>query len=144
MNQILNYNHNSKSLLNLKNDTNILKFKKFNFIFWLFLILSILFIILLIYIKYNNNKKENFSKELISSYEITTLYNSSNNYSIQKTLSENLNNEEPFVIGLINIDKIGITYPIISSTDEELLKISPCRFYGPMPNTLRKLMYCRA
>ena len=137
MNQILNYRYNSNynPKLSLK-DNNIPKAKKFNYIFWIFVFLSILFIIFFIYIKYNNNKKENFSKELISSYEITTLYNSSNDYTVEKTISQNIN-EEPFVIGLINIDKIGITYPIISSTNEDLLKISPCRFYGPMPNTPR-------
>ena len=38
--------------------------------------------------------------------------------------------------------KQNITYPILSTTSEELLKISPCRFYGPMPNEPRKFMYC--
>ena len=38
------------------------------------------------------------------------------------------------VIGLIEIKKININYPIISSYNNDLLKIAPCRFYGPMPN----------
>lgn len=38
------------------------------------------------------------------------------------------------VIGLIEIKDIGINYPIISSYNNDLLKIAPCRFYGPMPN----------
>lgn len=43
------------------------------------------------------------------------------------------------VIGLIEIKSIGINYPIISSYNDDLLKISPCRFYGPMPNEIGNL-----
>lgn len=43
------------------------------------------------------------------------------------------------VIGLIEIKKININYPIISSYNDELLKIAPCRFYGPMPNEVGNL-----
>ena len=35
---------------------------------------------------------------------------------------------------MIDIPIINISYPIISKTSEELLKISPCRFAGPFPN----------
>ena len=35
---------------------------------------------------------------------------------------------------MIEIPKIGIYYPIISEATDELLKISPCRIAGPMPN----------
>ena len=35
---------------------------------------------------------------------------------------------------MIEIPKISIYYPIISESNDELLKISPCRISGPMPN----------
>lgn len=44
-----------------------------------------------------------------------------------------------FAIGVINISKIGINYPILSTTSEELLKISPCKFWGPNPNEIGNL-----
>lgn len=44
-----------------------------------------------------------------------------------------------YVIGNINIPKISCTYPILSSKEENyttLLKISPCKFWGPNPNEI--------
>ena len=43
------------------------------------------------------------------------------------------------VIGIIQIDKINIEYPILSKTNDELLKISPCKFFGPDPNKVGNL-----
>ena len=43
------------------------------------------------------------------------------------------------VIGLIEIKSININYPIISKYNDDLLKIAPCRFYGPMPNEIGNL-----
>ena len=100
--------------------------------------LGILFIIFYIISIYNKLKQENYAKSLISSYDIMTLYSNSSNYTITKNEKEILN-IDPFIIGLISIDKIGITYPILSSTNDDLLKICPCRFYGPMPNNIGNL-----
>ena len=113
--------------------------KKFKIIFLIFFLLCVFFIILLISIKYNNNKKEKFSKDLISSYEITTLYNNNSDNYITSKLENNSSNADPFVIGLINIDKINMMYPILSSSTDESLEIAPCRFYGPMPNSVGNL-----
>ncbi len=41
---------------------------------------------------------------------------------------------EYYTIGRINIPSIGVNYPILSTTTEELLKISPCKFWGADPN----------
>lgn len=35
------------------------------------------------------------------------------------------------ILGSINIPKLGINYPILSKSTEELLKISACKFWGP-------------
>lgn len=76
------------------------------------------------------NKEENTTKQIANNYNITRLYN---NNSFE---SETYNQNGHFftVIGMIEIPKISIYYPIISESNDELLKISPCRISGPMPN----------
>lgn len=47
-----------------------------------------------------------------------------------------------YTIGQINIPSINCNYPILASDNvdyEELLKISPCKFYGPDPNEVGNL-----
>lgn len=114
--------------------------KKFKIIFWFFIFLSIFSIILLFFLKYNVAKKEKLSKNLISNFNISTLYADSNNYSANRINSDLYKNDEnPFVIGILQIEKIDLLYPILSTTSDELLNISPCRFYGPMPNQIGNL-----
>ena len=36
--------------------------------------------------------------------------------------------------GIIEISKINLYYPVFSYLTEDLLKISPCKFYGDMPD----------
>lgn len=42
-------------------------------------------------------------------------------------------------VGVITIPKIDVNYPILSETTDELLKISPCKFWGPNPNEVGNL-----
>lgn len=49
------------------------------------------------------------------------------------------NSSDSFVIGIIKIDKIKLDYPILSDVSDELLKIAPCRFAGPLPNKIGNL-----
>lgn len=55
----------------------------------------------------------------------------------QKTIAKD--GTEYFAIGVVNISKLGINYPILSTTSQELLKISPCKFWGPNPNEIGNL-----
>lgn len=135
MNQILENKLLTKSLpLKTNNKTNSLK--KFKFILIFSVIVIIICIIIYLFLKYNSYKKEKISKDLVTNFSITTLYANNNNYIASKTTN---NIEEPFVIGLLKIDKINLMYPILSNSSEELLEISPCRFYGPMPNEIGNL-----
>lgn len=43
------------------------------------------------------------------------------------------------IIGIINIPKINVKYPIIDQTSEELLKVSACKFWGPNANEVGNL-----
>ena len=136
MNQILENKLNK--IENLKNSkiSYTKNIKKFKSIFWFSIIVILICIIFYFFIKYNTSKKEQFAKSLVNQFDITTLY--SNNYSTAR-LSNTTNQNNNFVIGLIKIDKINLFYPILSNTTEENLKISPCRFYGPMPNEIGNL-----
>ena len=83
-----------------------------------------------IYKEYQNEK---ISKKLNSSYSISALY--SENIVSPYVLEES----NPFVIGIIKIDKINVNYSILSVSDNDLLDISVCRFAGPMPNEIGNL-----
>lgn len=43
------------------------------------------------------------------------------------------------IVGIIQIPKIELEYPILSETSDELLKISVCKFWGPNPNEVGNL-----
>lgn len=140
MNQILgnNLELNYTKKYNINNSNNLSK--KFRIIFIISLIFIIFFIIFYFLLKYNANKNEKLSKSLTSNFSIQTLYSTDNNYSAERTsVSNKESSSGPFVIGLLKIDKIGLIYPILSAVSDELLEISPCRFYGPMPNEIGNL-----
>jgi len=124
MNQIL--------VINLNNKNN--KYKKFYlFLFYISVSISMVLIINIFsshLIKINSTKIAGILK---SRYNISTLY-SSNNVSTSLKLYDNI-----YTIGLIEIPKISVKYPIIETTNNDLLKISVCKFVGPLPNRIGNL-----
>ncbi len=105
-------------------------------------IISVLIIIVCsayyLYNLYTTKKKESLSKQLLSNYNINLLYSGNSNY--ETNISKNQNeDEDPFIIGLIEIKKLNIIYPILSDVSDDLLKIAACRFYGPLPNEIGNL-----
>ena len=118
-----------------KNKSEFYKYVSKNKYFIQFLvsiIISSIFILIFLYQIYNLNENEKLSQELLNNYSLTTLYQDNEPAEIERqsvVLVEN-----PFVIGIIKISKINLNYPIISETNDDLLKISLCRFAGPMPN----------
>jgi sortase A len=42
-------------------------------------------------------------------------------------------------VGTIKIPKINVSYPILSETSDALLKVAPCKFWGPNPNEVGNL-----
>ena len=130
MNQILgNQNSNYSS-------TSFSLQKKFKIIFWISLSSIAVFIIFYFFMQYNSWKNEKVSENFSNHFTLRNLYSNTNNYISQRT---NIEKENPFVIGLLKIDKINLMYPILSHTSEELLKISPCYLSGPMPNEIGNL-----
>ena len=111
-----------------------IKSKQKYFIVFLFsIIISIIILIYFIcsfFYKLNEQNQTNLLKE---KYNINTLYSANHNYDTLK-LSNDIS-----IIGLIEIPDINVSYPILSNSDESLLKISVCRFSGPLPNRIGNL-----
>lgn len=129
MNQILYSGFNNKTNSYKK------KFKYFKFVLYtsLFFFISTLSYFFIYF--YDTKKQEKLASNLINSFNIDSLYSNDKNY-VAVRLD---NSTEANIIGIIKIDKLGIEYPIFSETTDELLKISPCRFFGPDPNKIGNL-----
>lgn len=93
--------------------------------------LIILITVFLFWLRYflSTKSKDNFSDSLLNSFNIERIYSNNDGYTVVE-----LDGNSTIVIGIIEIPNINIKYPILSNISDELLKISPCRFYGPLPN----------
>lgn len=142
MNQIL---ISKDSSFNINNKLNQKKSKKF--FFWIQFFVCIIIVVCMvfyyIYYQYDKNKNEKLSKQIVDNFNITKLYeNNPNHYeanllSVQQDYQKDDTNFS--VIGLIEINSINLHYPIISTFDMQLLKIAPCKFFGPNPNQVGNL-----
>ena len=145
MNQIIctsstNIENNLKtSILNKKSKILLLRI-----IFCISIVILILMILYYLYFKYASYNLEKLSKDISDNLRIKKLYTTSYNYNANYLNEDIFFHEDTSysVIGNIKIDKLDISYPILSSISKELLKVAPCRFYGPLPNEVRKCLYC--
>lgn len=128
MNQILNTKLNEN--YNKKDETPNIEesnFKKKHISFLKLQLFISIFVIFLLgssvsYYHFNIKNKEQLSNRLINNYNISRLY--ANNSPESEDITPNN------LFGIIEIPKINIYYPIFSTLSEDLLKISPCKFYG--------------
>ena len=138
------------------------KKKMFKFEFIISVIALCLLVTYALCSEYDRNKSEQVSKEILANIEFTPLVESKEKV-IAIMLNEALeDNEEPIeplevyeqvpdtsrteqtyvasdgtqytTIGTVSIPSIDVYYPILSTTSTELLKIAPCKFWGPNPN----------
>jgi LPXTG-site transpeptidase (sortase) family protein len=117
-----------------------------------------------IYAEYDKNKSESISQEILSnmSFEDNVADDTTIKFE-NNSIVVILNTEDPFeviytepapeqdeednrewrvtengtwyyALATINIPSINCTYPILNETTDELLKISPCKFWGADPN----------
>lgn len=92
------------------------------------------FIILFVFIIYYNiqylriSTKGKLSKNILSVYDIQQLYATSNTVSLPSIILENGDSAD--ILGILQIDKINVRYPILSKSTEEFLEVSICKFYG--------------
>lgn len=139
---------------------------KIMFIISLFLMITL--ISMYIYAEYDKNKEESISGDIlsylnnkddttISTYEnalvvkITQEAANIPDDNIEETASSNIklatatstytapNGKKYESIGIINIPKINLTYPILSKTTDALMKVAPCKFHGGSPNEVGNL-----
>lgn len=133
------------------------KFYKINFMISIFII--IVLTSFYIYAEYDKAKNEDISQDILSEMAIENVEISNDEEdeenvwkiivsSVQdideditsNTQSQNYgsytasNGKVYQTVGTINIPSIKVNYPILSETSVELLKVSPCKFYGPDPN----------
>lgn len=132
-------------------------------IYQLIFIVSMICVFLLssyyIYGEYDRAVSEEYSQEILASMEDNTTIPEEDasiaiiedNEEIQtETISQPSTNETNSYTtsngatykteAVLNIPKLGINYPILSETSEELLKISLNKFWGPEPNAVGN--YC--
>lgn len=98
-----------------------------NFYKFLFVCSITIVITLISFIIYNFlsiKKEEEISDNLSGNYNIYKLYSKH---------SEIDYDSEDEIFGIIEIPKINIRYPVFSELNDDLLKISPCKFYGKSP-----------
>lgn len=124
-----------------KNST-IQYFKKnqYRLQFWFSFGIALIFLCIFFSNIYQMHKQEKLSKTLLNNYSLTTLYqNLEDTQNTVRPQKVQVTYSNPFVIGMIRIDKINVNYPILSESNRDLLKISLCRFAGPMPNEIGNL-----
>ena len=142
MNQILKSDIESADDNYVSSVTNSKKFTLYKFIFFICLSCTIVFSYFFVKFLINIKTKEKHAESLANQFTLSSLYSNSTDYTTnlsQTNTLEDTDNIDPFVIGVIKIDKIKIDYPILSSTSDELLTVAPCRFAGPMPNEVGNL-----
>ena len=144
------------------------KKKIFKFEFLISIVALCLLVVYAICSEYDRNKSEQVSKEILANIEFTQLAETKERVIVvilNEALSDNQEPEEEVVpvlepeqtmtqteqtylasdgtsyttIGTVNISSIGVYYPILSTTSTELLKIAPCKFWGPNPNEVGNL-----
>ncbi len=120
-----------KQIIYIKKE-NISKIIKFKLLLYFSLLFGTFFLIYIIYFYHFSCDNEKKSNNILNSFNIEKLYSSSN-YNVKK------NNNSIFTIGIIEIPKINIKYPIWSTLNDNLLKTAPCRFFGPLPNEIGNL-----
>ena len=124
--------------------------------------ISVLLVFLLssyyIYAEYDRNKSEEVSQVLLSEVEPdNTTKSPTDNDAIIIVLSEDeadeaevdtnqimnsvtIDDKTYTTEAIVTIPKIGITYPVLSDTSDELLEISVNKYWGPEPNEVGN--YC--
>ena len=127
MNQIIYPEKIENNLINYNN--NLLKRRKIYrnlFIFYLILLSAFIIYYNMQYLRIS--AKEKISKNILSVYDIQQLYTTSSPVSLPSIILENGDSTD--ILGILQIDKINIRYPILSKSTEEFLEVSVCKFYG--------------
>lgn len=78
--------------------------------------------------------------EIVYSHQVEEEENNIENEVIARNTSVTESGQKYHTVAIVNIPSIGVNYPVLNTTTDELLKISPCYFWGPKPNEIGN--YC--
>lgn len=78
--------------------------------------------------------------EIVYSHQVEEDESEIENEVIARNTSVTASGQEYHTVAIVNIPSIGVNYPVLNTTTDELLKISPCYFWGPKPNQVGN--YC--
>lgn len=78
--------------------------------------------------------------EIVYSHQVEEDESEIENEVIARNTSVTASGQEYHTVAIVNIPSIGVNYPVLNTTTDELLKISPCYFWGPKPNEIGN--YC--
>lgn len=133
------------------------KKKIYQFAFFISIICVFMLSSYYIYAEYDRNKSEEVSQKILAGIDDTTVNKDDGILRValesdnqeQDVIIEEQNDENKYVTqsgqsytteAVLNIPTLGINYPVLSETSEELLKISLNKFWGPSPNEVGN--YC--
>lgn len=127
MNQIIYPEKIEDNLIVYKNDMQ--EKKRIYKILFIFALISLLFFFCYyIFLYYKVSKQEKFSRDILGLYDIQQLYSTNVPIKLPNIILEN--GEMTNILGVIQIDKINLRYPILARTTDDFLDIAPCKFYG--------------
>lgn len=136
MNQIIFPEKNTNDLIEYKNVISK-KHKVYKAVFIFSALALFSFIGYYIFRSITITNKSKLTERILSTYDVQQLYTSSSNFEkpieMPHIISEDGNIAD--IIGIIEIQKLNLRYPILSETTDEFLKIAPCKFHGPEINT---------
>ncbi len=78
--------------------------------------------------------------EVVYTQQVEEDHSEIQNEVIARNTSVTSSGQEYYTCAIVNIPSIGVNYPVLNTTTDELLKISPCYFWGPKPNEIGN--YC--
>lgn len=133
------------------------KKKIYQFAFLISIVCVLLLSFCYVYAEIDRNNREKVSQEILAGIDDTTVNENDSILRVsleadgqeQNVIIEENNDENKYVTqngqfyttdAVLNIPSLGINYPILSETSEELLKISLNKFWGPSPNEVGN--YC--
>lgn len=127
MNQIIYPEKVESNIISYENNQ-IKKKKIYKSLFIFSLFALIIFISYYMFLYFRLLKKAKVSKNILGVYDIQRLYSINAPVVLPNVILEN--GESADVLGVIQIEKINLRYPILSKTTDDFLEIAPCKFYG--------------
>ena len=138
------------------------KRKTYKIVFLLCLILVIILSFYYVFAEYEKGQKEQISREILDEMDNTTVEENVVVVSLDDTdeveevpiiempttttVTNSINSEvtangqQYKTEAILNYAKLGINYPVLAEENEELLKVSLCKYWGPNPNKVGN--YC--